>query len=109
MKDHIEKNLTDPLLSPSSIAEAHFISTRRLHYLFRDEGTTVTAWIKTRRLERCRLELSDPYLGEDTVTRIAQRCGFVDAAHFSRCFRVAYGVSPREYRLRWTRSPAAAG
>lgn len=33
-----------------------------------------------------------------TITEIAFDCGFSDAAHFSREFRSAAGVSPREYR-----------
>lgn len=33
-----------------------------------------------------------------TITEIAFDCGFSDAAHFSREFRSAFGVSPRQYR-----------
>ena len=33
-----------------------------------------------------------------TITEIAFDCGFSDAAHFSREFRNAFGVSPRQYR-----------
>jgi AraC-like DNA-binding protein len=32
------------------------------------------------------------------VNRIAARWGLTSAAHFSRAFRAAYGVSPLEYR-----------
>jgi AraC-like DNA-binding protein len=94
----IEKNLGDPKLSPSRIAQAQYISTRRLHYLFQAESTTVAAWIKARRLERCRRDLRDPSLVPETVTTIGQRWGFVDSAHFSRTFKSAVGVSPSSYR-----------
>ena len=33
-----------------------------------------------------------------TITEIAFDCGFSDAAHFSREFKTAFGLSPREYR-----------
>ena len=32
------------------------------------------------------------------MSAVAQRWGFVNPAHFSRAFRAAYGVSPREWR-----------
>jgi AraC-like DNA-binding protein len=94
----IEQNLGHHELTPAAIAAHHYISTRRLHYLFQAEGTTVAAWIKTRRLERCRRDLQDPSLANETVTAIAQRWGFVEPAHFSRTFRAAFGLSPTDYR-----------
>jgi AraC-like DNA-binding protein len=98
IQDFIEKHLGDPELNPTRIADAHYISTRRLHYLFQAEGTTVTAWIKGRRLEHCRRDLRDPSLAHETVMAVGQRWGFVDSAHFSRTFKSAIGVSPSGYR-----------
>jgi AraC-like DNA-binding protein len=96
--DFIEAHLGDPDLSPGSIAAAHYISTRHLHDLFREVGTTVAASIRERRLERCRRDLRDPVLADRPVTAIAARWGFLDSAHFSRIFRAAYGESPTGYR-----------
>lgn len=98
IQTYIEQHLGDPNLTPSRIAEAQFISTRRLHYLFQAESTTVAAWIKARRVERCRRDLRDPSMAHETVTAIGQRWGFVDSAHFSRTFKSAVGVSPSNYR-----------
>lgn len=94
----IEANLADPELSPASIAAAHFISTRHLHNVFQEAGTTVAHWIRTRRLENCRRELRDPLLAHRPVSAIAARWGLVDAAHFSRIFRSAFGEPPSTYR-----------
>jgi AraC-like DNA-binding protein len=33
------------------------------------------------------------------VSAIAARWGLIDAAHFGRLFRAAYGLPPAEYRL----------
>ena len=96
---HIDQNLASPTLSPSSIAAAHYISTRHLHALFRQADTTVSTWIRERRLERCRADLLDPVLADRTISAISSRWGFTDAAHFSRVFKSAYGVSPSELRL----------
>ncbi|MDX2681609.1 AraC family transcriptional regulator [Streptomyces sp. NY05-11A] len=36
--------------------------------------------------------------GSRTIAAVAGRWGFLSAAHFSRVFRSAYGLSPREWR-----------
>ncbi len=96
--DFIQQRLADPGLTPETIAAAHGISTRHLYTLFQEQGLTVAAWIRERRLERCRHDLADPTLLSRPVQGVATRWGFTDAAHFSRLFRAAYGVSPRDYR-----------
>jgi AraC-like DNA-binding protein len=98
VKAHIERHLGDPALRPGSIAAAHFITTRYLHRLFETEGCTVSEWIRRARLERCRRDLADPALAGDTILAIATRWGMPDGAHFSRMFRAAHGMSPREFR-----------
>lgn len=95
---HIDSNLASADLSPTSIAAAHFISTRHLHGLFQEQGTSVSTWIRIRRLERCRRDLVNPLFADRPVSAIAARWGFVDAAHFSRTFKAAYEVSPSEFR-----------
>jgi AraC-like DNA-binding protein len=98
IRSHIDRNLASTDLDPTSIAAAHFISTRHLHGLFQEQGTTVSTWIRTRRLEQCRRDLVDPVLADRPVAAIAARWGFVDAAHFSRAFKSAFGISPSEFR-----------
>lgn len=96
----IERRLPDPDLTPHSIAAAHHISLRHLHKLFESEPSTVAAWIRRRRLERCRRDLRDPTQHNRPVAAIGARWGFPSAAHFSRAFRDAYGVAPAEFRAR---------
>jgi AraC-like DNA-binding protein len=94
----IEQHLGEPDLSPGLVAAAHHVSVRYLHRLFEAEDTTVAAWIRRRRLERCRRDLADPALGAVPVSTVAARWGLTDPAHFSRVFRRAYGLPPAEYR-----------
>ncbi len=94
----IEEHLGSPDLSPQLIAAAHHISLRQLHKLFYGSGTTVGGWIRQRRLERCGRDLRDPALAERPVAAIGARWGYPDPAHFSRLFKSAYGVGPRDYR-----------
>lgn len=94
----IEQHLGDQDLSPSLVAAAHHVSVRYLHRLFEAEDTTVAAWIRLRRLDRCRRDLADPALGNLAISTIAAKWGIADPAHFSRLFRRAYGLPPVEYR-----------
>ena len=98
IRAYIDLNLGDPDLSPTTVAAAHYISTRHLHNLFRAEGTTVAAWIRERRLERCRRDLVDPVQEQRPVAALAARWGFLDAAHFSRTFKAHFGLAPSTYR-----------
>lgn len=94
---YIAAHLGDPGLGPDAIARAHFVSTRQLHRLFAQQGTTVTQRIRTHRLERCRRELLDPRCAT-SITGISRRWGFTDLPTFSRAFRTAYGETPSAYR-----------
>ncbi|WAZ19198.1 helix-turn-helix domain-containing protein [Streptomyces cinnabarinus] len=94
----IDHNLTDPDLRPADIAAHHHISLRSLHTLFQEQGETVAASIRRRRLERCLTDLTDPRLHRRPISAIAARWGFLRPAEFSRAFRAAYAMTPREFR-----------
>jgi len=94
----VEQRLGDTDLSPAMVAAAHHVSVRHLHRLFESQDMTVAAWIRQRRLERCRRDLADPVNIGQSVGAVAARWGLPDPAHFSRLFRQAYGASPAEYR-----------
>ena len=98
VREYIDANLSDPLLSPASIAAAHFISTRHLHNVFHESGTTVASFIRSQRLDGARRDLRDPLHAGKSVGTVAARWGFLDAAHFSRTFRDAFGVPPSDWR-----------
>jgi AraC-like DNA-binding protein len=100
IRTYIDEHLSDADLDPGSIAAANYISTRHLHGIFKEEGVTVSAWIRSRRLEHCRRELADPLHIAKPVSCIALRWGFVDASHFSRLFRATFGETPSEYRAK---------
>ncbi|WNM37542.1 helix-turn-helix domain-containing protein [Micromonospora halotolerans] len=100
----IREHLADPGLTPAAAAEAHHLSVRALHRLFEGGDTSVAALIRTARLDRCFRDLADPRLRHLAVHQVAARWGFRDRAHFSRAFRAAYGLSPREHRARSIRT-----
>ncbi len=94
---HILEHLADPGLTPTSIAAAHYVSTRHLHRLFTQRGSTVASHVQRLRLERCRHEMLDPGAPR-SITDIARRWGFPDLPTFSRAFRCAYGMAPSTWR-----------
>lgn len=98
IRTFIGRHLADPDLTPEVIARAHHISVRYLHKIFEGEDTTVSRWIQSRRLEACRRDLLRRQAANHTIVAVAQRWGFTSAAHFSRVFRAAYGMSPSEWR-----------
>ncbi|MEU3858677.1 helix-turn-helix domain-containing protein [Streptomyces sp. NPDC028722] len=98
IRSFIDDHLADPDLTPDVIARAHHISVRYLHRLFQAEDVTVSRWIQRRRLQRCRRELGRREAVCHTIAAVAHRWGFTSAAHFSRVFRAAYGMTPAEWR-----------
>jgi AraC family transcriptional regulator, positive regulator of tynA and feaB len=94
---YIDANLTNPSLSPATIARANAISLRTLYRLFESTDDSVGAVIRTRRLGRCRADLLRGT--DESVTAIAFRWGFRNMSFFSRLFRERYGVSARELQM----------
>jgi AraC-like DNA-binding protein len=73
VKAFIEQELGRSDLDPGTVAVAHHISVRQLHRLFEAESMTVAAWIRHRRLERCRADLTDVSLRTLTVSAVGAR------------------------------------
>jgi AraC family transcriptional regulator, positive regulator of tynA and feaB len=95
---YIEDHLRDANLTTDKIAEAHGISQRYLHKLFKTEGVSVGRLIWERRLERCRRDLENPLFSGKSITEIAYSWGFNSSSHFSRIFKQRFNRSPREIR-----------
>jgi AraC-like DNA-binding protein len=98
VKSYIAQHLADPDLSADRIAKAMFISVRQLYKLWESEPRPLGQWMLERRLDAARHDLTSPHGHGQTIAAIARRWGFADSKHFSRRFRLAYGMSPREWR-----------
>jgi AraC-like DNA-binding protein len=98
VKSYVTQHLADPDLGAERIAQAMFISVRQVYKLWENEPSPLGQWIVECRLEAAREELTSPRGRNRTIAAIARRWGFADPTHFSRRFRQAYGVSPRECR-----------
>lgn len=102
---YIEQHLGDADLSPSTIATALFVSVRHLHSRFAAQGLSVGSYIRSRRLEKVREELTNPLNAKESIGTIASRYGLHDPSHFSRIFKAEFGLSPSAYRARFALHP----
>lgn len=93
IKRHIDAHLGDPELGPGSISAAFEVSRPTLYRMFEPMGGVV-AYILQRRLARSLADLMS--LRQQRVADVARRWGFGSETTFSRAFRAAYGISPRD-------------
>lgn len=95
----LDQQLNNPDLTLAMVTAQQHVSSRYLQKLFEDAGTSFTAYIRDRRLERCRSDLMSPAHRGLSISEICFLWGFNDAAHFSRSFRARFNMTPRECRL----------
>ncbi|MFD6455321.1 helix-turn-helix domain-containing protein [Nocardia sp. NPDC060220] len=98
IRGYVRRNLADPDLDATRIAAALSISVRHLYKICAAADYSLAQWIIGQRLDRIRDDLASPQLRHCSIAAIALRWGFRDASHFTRRFRVAYGITPREWR-----------
>ncbi|GAB4081447.1 helix-turn-helix domain-containing protein [Modestobacter muralis] len=98
VRAHVRQHLTDPDLDAARVAAALAVSVRQLYRVCSAAGFSLEQWVIEQRLEGARAELADPGSRGRPIAVVARRWGFTDASYFSRRFRAAYGVTPRESR-----------
>jgi transcriptional regulator GlxA family with amidase domain len=86
--------------SVRTLAKRVGLSPRHFARLFRDEvGVTPAKWVERARVNAAR-ELLEA--GERSPKRVASQCGFADADTLRRAFSRQLGVTPAEYRKRYS-------
>ncbi|HEV2480048.1 MAG TPA: two-component regulator propeller domain-containing protein [Puia sp.] len=92
----VDHHLADPLFDVEVLATKLKVSRRQLYRKLNALiGETPHDYITTRRLTKAAQLL---LTGELTVSEVAYKTGFTDAANFSRSFTRHYGQSPSKYR-----------
>ncbi|MFJ6415945.1 AraC family transcriptional regulator [Paeniglutamicibacter sp. NPDC091659] len=84
-------------LSVGDLAEALGVSIRTLQVaLAKERGSTPSRMLREARLQRAHLMLgeADPHL--DSVTSIAERCGFGHLGRFAQAYRQHFGMAPSQ-------------
>lgn len=96
----VDRHLTAEWLTPQWLANRLGISMRTLQEDFNTVGTTVTSFIRDRRLHLARERLVEKQRrgtdGSITIAEIAFSSGFNDISYFNRCFKKAFDCSPKD-------------
>jgi AraC family transcriptional activator of tynA and feaB len=98
IRECIQKYVTCPDLTSEWVAQYCGISPRYLCYVLKANATCFSELLWSERLPRARDWLVCDAFRQYPIHKIACMAGFKSAAHFSRMFKSAYGVSPKDYR-----------
>jgi AraC-like DNA-binding protein len=91
----VESRLTDPALSPETLAAAAGLSYHQMYRALRDElGMSPSRFIRGVRVE-CAAELLRR--GAGSVTEVAYSVGFESLSYFSRAFHERFGAAPSTF------------
>jgi AraC-like DNA-binding protein len=97
MTEFIRTHLASPMLTPETVARAHFVSRRKMYEIFEASGETPADVIRRERIQRAARTLDDRAVNY-SVADVAFSMGFGDVTTFTRVFRRYFGVTPRDYR-----------
>jgi AraC-like DNA-binding protein len=95
-RDLADARLTDPGLSPATVAAHLHVSVRTLQRAFGDLDEPFAAYIRRRRLE----EAARALVAAGSRLRVAEaaaRWHFTDTSHFARAFRKHFHTTPGQY------------
>lgn len=98
IKRYAIDNLQDPDLSVGRVSQALHISPAHIHRQFEAEMQTFAEWMWSQRLLTCKQALRNNVHAHLPVSEIAYNAGFSNPSHFSRTFRMKFGMTPREWR-----------
>lgn len=96
--DCVERNLSNPDLTATTIAAGCGISTRYLCSILKSHQTSFSDILWNSRVERTKFWLTADDMRTVPIAKIAYMAGFKSPAHFSRMFKRATRQTPRDYR-----------
>ena len=95
IKDFIENNYTNSLLSLDDVANELGYSVSYTSAILKKNNTSFTKYLTSVRLEKAKILLANP---DNKLLMIANEVGYEDPYYFSHCFKKYTGISPLEYR-----------
>lgn len=94
--DRMSTEMKAPHTVESLARHANLSPSRFAHLFAAETGVSPMRALREIRLQQSALEL---FHTDDSITAVASRNGFTSLSDFSRRFRRAFGVSPRQYRV----------
>lgn len=98
VRAYVREHLRDPGLSAEQVAVALSVSRRQLFRVCTRADFSLEQYVIGKRLEGAKAALASPSTRNRSIASVAFSWGFKDATHFSRRFKTAYGMLPRDWR-----------
>lgn len=98
VRAYVREHVRDPGLSAEQVALALSVSRRQLFRICTHADFSLEQYVIGKRLEGAKAALATPASRHRTIASVAFSWGFKDATHFSRRFKAAYGMLPRDWR-----------
>lgn len=93
---YIDENYGDRSLTLTGIAKKLYLNASYLSYLFKQEtGLSLSEYLTKVRLREAK-RILDEHAG-CPLSLLAASVGYNDEYYFSKCFKKAYGISPKKY------------
>ena len=93
---YIDQNYADSSLTLTGIAKKLYLNASYLSYLFKQEtGLSLSEYLTKVRLREAK-RILDEHAG-CPLSLLAASVGYKDEYYFSKCFKKAYGISPKKY------------
>ena len=94
--DYINKNISDNNLNVENLADELLLSRSKLYRKIKAlTGLTANEFIRNVRLEKSKEILEN---SEFSISEICYKVGFSSPSYFTKCFKVQYGILPKEIR-----------
>ncbi|RXZ82021.1 AraC family transcriptional regulator [Paenibacillaceae bacterium] len=105
IREIIEENCTHPDFYQQTIAQMLKMSSAYIGRLFKQRtGMSITEYLNDVRLGKAQTLLEADNI---TINEIMERVGYRSQSHFFKLFKLKYGTSPKEYRLKKAMSAGA--
>ena len=87
---HIGDEFSLDILSAETNTDKYYLC----HYFKSKTGMTIFDYLKCQRIEYAKKLLADDHI---SISQVANTCGYNSLAYFSKCFKEATGMTPKEY------------
>jgi AraC-like DNA-binding protein len=101
IKKYILKHIREDVSLDEIASEVHLVPRYVCTLFKRETGMTITEYMVGEKIELAKRLI---IMRRQTLTEIAETCGFSDYNYFSRVFKRIVGMTPGEYRKSVSRS-----
>ena len=95
--EYIEQSYANPLLNLSQMAQDFGMAENFLYYFFRTRmQKSFAQYLEDKRLEKAQALIAENT--KESLSALAERCGYANTQTFRRAFKKRYGLTPSEFK-----------